>query len=54
MEWEEEEEENEELPKTKKKMNPAGNMISCCSFLAYYLIDLFIQCSTLSSDLKNN
>lgn len=43
MEWEEEEEEIEEMPKTKKKMNPAGNKIGCCSFLAYYLIDLLMQ-----------
>lgn len=42
MEWEEEEEEIEEMPKSKKKMNPAGNKIGCCSFLAYYLIDLLM------------
>lgn len=42
MEWEEEEEENEELFKIKKKMNFVGNMISCCFFLVYYLIDLLM------------
>lgn len=40
MEWEEEE--NEEMPKTKKKLNPAGNMIGCCSFFGI-LFDCFIN-----------